>query len=381
MEKLDLRRGVKIYDNDWFLRHRLSAEQTADLLAEWGMTYVIAQSKYLPMSNNAVTSTVSDADRAAYAALDDVRFRDLLRERGIAYFACLNICFDPAFSAVHPDVVATDQWGQPGLQRDWYIGMPPDRRVNLDHKIGLLKEGVSALQPDAVHLGFIRWPGFWETWLDGDRRAEKPEYCFSAETVRRFNEETGRDIPLGDPAQSAAAIFAGHRDAWTEWKCSRVAAAIGEIRGALAPIRDGLQYSINTLPFFRSDFGNAVEEVFGQNMAMLASVVDVFEVMAYHQILRKSVTWPAAVATDIVQRSGQKAICTLQGNALYLEGMHAGKGRQTEITAEDFAQALAATETAPIEGICVFTFTDLLDLRDSTKGKAMLSALRGYRNG
>lgn len=381
MTTLDLRRGVKIYDNDWFLRHRLSAEQTADLLHEWGMTYVIAQSKYLPMSNNAVASTVTAADRAAYEALDDVAFRKLLKERGIAYFACLNIGFDTAFSSAHPELLGTDQWGKPGLQQDWYVGMPPDRRANLEQKIDLLRRGVEVLQPDAVHLGFIRWPGFWETWLPGDRRADKPEYCFSVGTVSRFNRDTGSDVPVGGPVRSAERIFTSHRAAWTEWKCRQVVAAIAEIRAALALVKDGLQYSINTLPFFRSDFDNAVEEVFGQNVEMLASVVDVFEVMAYHQILARPTDWPAAVATDIVERSGRRAICTLQGQALYLDGMHKGRGRQAEISAGDFASALEALETAPVEGVCIFTFTDLLDLRDGAKGKAMLSALKRYRNG
>ncbi len=381
MTELNLRFGVKIYDNDWFLRHRLSPEETANLLAAWGVTYVIAQSKLLPMPNSAVASWVSDEDRAAYEALDDVYFRNLLAERGIAYFACLNICFDPQFSAAHPQIAAIDQNGQPMTRQDWYIGIPPDRRLNLDHKIAMLKDAVAALQPEAVHLGFIRWPGFWETWLDGDLRSEKPEYCFSAETVQRFNDGTGHGVPVDDPRRAAALITSHHREAWRSWKCRQVVNAIADIRAALAPVKDGLQYSINTLPFFRSDFDNAVEEVFGQDVSELAGVVDIFEVMAYHQILAKPADWPAAIATDIVRRSGQKAICTLQGKALYLEGVHAGHGRSPDISEHEFEAALEATATAPIEGICIFTFTDLLDLRDSPKGRAMLAALKRYRRG
>jgi hypothetical protein len=379
--EVNLSRGVKIYDNDWFLRHGLSAEEAADLLSNWGITYVIAQSKNLPMPDSAVTSAVTDADRKAYEALDDVAFRARLAERGIAYFAVLNICFDPAFSDRHPDQLGIDQWGRPGVQQDWYVGMPPIREANLAHKIALLERGVAALQPDAIHLGFIRWPGFWETWLAGDDRASKPEYCFSAETVSLFNADTGRDIPAGDPDSAAAALRGVHRDAWTAWKCDQTVKAIGRIRAALAPIKPGLQYSINTLPFFPTDFDNAVEEVFGQDVAKLASVVDVFEVMAYHQILARPETWPAAVASDIVNRSGQKAICTLQARALYLDGMHAGRGRATDIPAEEFAAALAAMERTPIEGACVFTFTDLLDQRHTAKGQAMIAALKGFRNG
>ncbi|MGH6859161.1 MAG: hypothetical protein ACRECY_02830 [Phyllobacterium sp.] len=376
---MDLRFGVKIYDNNWFLKHRLTPEQTADLLADWGATYVIAQSKFLPMPNSAVTSAVSAADRNAYDDLDDVKFRKLLEARGIAYFACLNICFDPYFSDANPRALGVDQWGEAGVQKDWYVGMPPVHEENLDHKIRILEKGVSALQPDAVHLGFIRWPGFWETWLEGDHRSKKPEYCFSAATVDRFNRETGHDIPTSDPATSASIVFKHHRTAWTEWKCERTVSAITRIRQALAPVKSSLKYSINTLPFFCSDFDNAVEEVFGQNMSMLASVVDVFEVMAYHQILARPESWPAEVATDIIRRSGQKAICTLQGNALYLEGMHASRKRSSTITANEFARILKALEPSPIEGVCIFTFTDLLDMRDTHKGRQMIESLKKFR--
>jgi hypothetical protein len=378
---LDLRYGVKIYDNDWFLRHSMSANEAADLMADWGVTYVIAQSKALPMPNSAVTSSVSDSDRRAYDALDDRLFRDLLAERNIAYSAVLNICFDPTFSNAHPELLGIDQWGRRGEQQDWYVGMPPDREGNLAHKIGLLKGAVSTLQPDAIHLGFVRWPGFWETWLDGDRRADKPEYCFSAQTLQQFAADTGIDVKQKDPQAAASAIFADHRQAWTEWKCRQTVKAIGAIRQALAPLKDGLQYSINTLPFFRSDFDNAVEEVFGQDIGMLAEVVDIFEVMAYHQILVKPATWPAAVATDILARSGRQAICTLQAKALYLEGMHAGKGRSPDISADEFAAALDALAPTPVDGACVFTFTDLLDMRDTDKGRAIIDSLRQFRKG
>ncbi len=377
---MDLRFGVKIYDNDWFLRHRMSAVQAADLLAQWGVTYVIAQSKFLPMSNSAVASAVTDDDRKAYDALDDVAFRELLRERGIAYFACLNICFDPAFSASHPELAAIDQWGRPARQEDWYIGLPPDREENIAHKIDLLRRGVAALKPDAVHLGFIRWPGFWETWLPGDRRAEKPEYCFSARTVNAFNRDLGLAVPADVPTVAARIILERHRQAWIDWKCARTVSAIAHIRHELAAVQDSLKYSINTLPFFRTDFDNAVEEVFGQNIATLASVVDIFEVMAYHQILARPPQWPAEVTNDIRKRSGNEAICTLQAKALYLEGMHAGRGRKSELSAAEFAQALSALAESNASGVCVFTFTDLLDMRGNETGQAMLAALKSFRS-
>lgn len=377
---MDLKLGVKIYDNDWFIRHKLSAAETADLLEAWGVTYVIAQSKFLPMQDSAVASAVSQSDLAAYHALSDVGFREELKRRGISYFACLNICFDPKFFAAHRQLAPIDQFGNPMQPQDWYVGITPICEENLAHKIELLKVGVAELKPEAIHLGFMRWPGFWETWLPGDRRADKPEYSFDRDTVRRFREETGIATAMPDDPRSAAeVILTRHRAEWTRWKCRQTVATIGRIRKELEPIRGGLQYSINTLPFFKDDFEGAVEEVFGQDFEMLAEVVDVFEVMAYHQILARPADWPAKVASDIRQRSGRQAICTVQASPLYLEGMHRGRGRQPTLPPEEFASALQAIADSPVDGACIFTFSDLLNGRGTAEGQAMIDALKSFR--
>jgi hypothetical protein len=59
--------------------------------------------------------------------------------------------------------------------------------------------------------------------------------------------------------------------------------------------------------------------------------------------------------------------------------MHAGKGRESEITAEAFNAALQALERSDVDGVCIFTLTDLLDLRETAKGRGMLAALRAFR--
>ncbi|MCB8883604.1 hypothetical protein ACELLULO517_25370 [Acidisoma cellulosilytica] len=374
---MDLRSGVKIYDNDWFIRHQLEPEEAADLLVHWNVTYVIAQSRWLPMQDSAVTSAVTAAQQARYAALDDLAFRRALAARGIAYIAVLNIGFDPVFAAAHPDLLPIDQHGQRAQREDWYIGLPPNRQANTDHKIGLLTRAVAELAPDGVHLGFVRWPGFWETWLAGDDPAGKPHYCFSAETLAAFTASTGIRLPTDDPA--AALAEADYRAAWTAWKCQQTVSQIAAIRQAIAGVRPDLPIAINTLPFFRDEFEGAVETVFGQDIAALSPVVDIFEVMAYHQILRQPADWPGRIAADILGRSQSAAICTIQARALYLDGQHAGRGRATEITAEDFGACLDGIAASPVQGVCVFTFTDLLDMRDEAQGQEMLAHLRRFR--
>ena len=78
--------GMKIYDNDWFLKYGLSYQDAARCLCDWGVTFVMPQNKHLPMPDSAVESEVNPALQARYASLDDRKFRDALGEAGIAYW-------------------------------------------------------------------------------------------------------------------------------------------------------------------------------------------------------------------------------------------------------------------------------------------------------
>lgn len=375
---LNLRLGFKIYDNDWFLRYHLTPEAAADLLARMGVTFVITQSRYLPMQDSAVESAVRDAE-GRYATLDDVAFRHALRERGIAYLGCLNICFDPAFSAAHPELLPCDQFGRVEEKQDWYIGIPPDREENIEHKIDLLEKAVAALDPDGIHLGFVRWPGFWEIWLPDVDRSAMPDYGYDPCTLRRFCEATGADVPVENAEVASRLIGQRYRVQWLSWKCDVTTAMIARIRDAVQKKRPDTAIAINTLPFFQSDFDNAVEEVFGQDIARLSDVVDIFEVMSYHQILRRNAAWPAAIGSDIKRRTSRWAICTLQAKAIYLEGMHAGRGRSATISSDEFCAAVDALEDSVVNGVCIFTFSQLLEMAETTEGKRMIERLTRFR--
>ena len=206
-----------------------------------------------------------------------------------------------------------------------------------------------------------------------------PDYCYSSRTLGAFASEEGVDIPVDDPVAAAAAIRDRYVRQWSSWKCGKTIAAIAEIKRAVQNVGGAIPISINTLPFFRHEFAGAVEEVFGQDVARLRDVVDVFEVMAYHQILRKNAEWPAEVAGDIMRRSGQRTVCTLQARPLYLEGMHTGRGRSPTLDAAEFRRAVDAVEASDIDGLCLFTFDDFLAFQGTADGREMIARIRSFR--
>ena len=155
--------------------------------------------------------------------------------------------------------------------------------------------------------------------------------------------------------------------------------AVGTFRQRVAAIKPDIKIAINTLPFFQTDFENVAEQVFGQSPSRLREVADVFEVMGYHQILARDSSWPAAIAADVKRRSRSTTVCTIQGSALYLEGMHANRGRRLAITTDEFIDVVDRIEATDVDGVCVFTFTDFLEMQGSADGQRRIDRLKNFR--
>src|SRR5260370_15816822 len=109
---------------------------------------------------------------------------------------------------------------------DWYVGIPPTARSHVAAKLRAIETAVRVLEPDAIHLGFMRWPGFWELWMPDHRRENFPEYSYDRETLQRFQADTGTMLPSLDPAAAASVIATGASDVGVAWKCHVVVEAI-----------------------------------------------------------------------------------------------------------------------------------------------------------
>ncbi len=249
--------GMKIYDNDWYLRFALSYDDAAKLLRDWGVTFVIAQCRFMPMPDSAVKSEVPPDLAERYTSYDDRKFRDALGRSGILYVPSCIMFFDPAALAADPSLAAIDAAGKRMERIDWYVGIPPTRRTHVSAKLRAIETAVRALEPDAIHLGFMRWPGFWELWMPHHRRENFPEYSYDHETLQRFQAETGILLSTLDPPAAASLIAERANQIWVDWKCRVVVDVIREVREAARRVRPDIQIVLNTVPFGRFDFDNA----------------------------------------------------------------------------------------------------------------------------
>jgi len=355
-----MRIGVKVYDLDWYGRWGLSAAQLARLLQNWGIDFVLTQSQRMPMADSAVRSSVPAAQRERLSCYDERATREALGAAGIGFWPTLCTFFEPAALTSHPELRPVSAEGRPMGQTDWYVGLVPGDAGWLERQCERVAQTTAALQPDGVFLSFCRWPGFWELWTPQFERSAAADYSYDAGTLDRFVAETGAALPSREPREAAGWIAAHAREAWTRWKCGVIVETVRALGAAARGGQPSAQVMVNTLPFAPRDWADARTEVFGQDVDALAKVVDAFEVMTYHQILIRSVGWIGQRGSQVKAATGRPTYCTIQAAPLYLTGQHRKANRHDQLDADEFGRALLAARDAQVDGVIVFTLSDLL---------------------
>lgn len=351
--------GMKVYSQDWYWKYNLDYQQAAKELLALGVNSVITLSKYLPMSNSAVNSEIPPDRRARMEQYEDLGFREALKRAGISYYGACNFFFDPGLMHKHGNI-PEDQEGEKAVPTDWYIGGCPTDETYVEERISQIETAMEALHMDGIFLGFMRYPGFWELWLPDTEAGNWREYCFCNRCLKKFEAYSGVKIPRGiRPAGKW--IRQNARDQWVEFKSQVITDIVKKIRIRVQKINPASKIILNTVPFDPVHYGDSGRQIFAQDPAKLSDVVDIFEVMGYHQILGRPYQWIADTGKYFKSATGKKVVCTIQAKALYLEGMHKGRGRAPRIAPDEFELSLRGVREAGLDGFVVFSWSDFLE--------------------
>lgn len=366
--------AMKSYGFEWTNQYGLTADQAAAAFVRQGVDWVLLQNLRDPLPGSAVDQSPPGP------AYDDRHLRDALRGRGLRTFEATAVFFQPAVLAAHPDLRPIDAEGRPFEQLGWYVGLCPSSAAYLAERAALMEEVVATFEPDGIFLSFIRFPGFWETWLPDTDRAEIREYCFCERCLARFSGETGIALPDG-PAPARARVLQGElRDEWTRWKCDLIAGTVATLRAAAERARPGIEVMVNGVALGRGDYGNAVMEVLGQELEALSGPADHIELMFYHQILRREPgPWIRAMTAEARGRTTRTILACLQGRADYLAPLYAAGRRRPTIPVEELEEALAAVAASPANGAMFYHWRDFLE-DEATGGGRLTAALRAFKD-
>ena len=186
----------------WFLKYNLSYKDAARCLRDWGVSFVLAQSRLLFMPDSAVKSDVEPEQLAGYSRYDDRKFRDALAYEGIVKWPTRTF-FSPQTINENSSLRPIGSDGLPMEQIDWYIGIAPTAESFVAKQISAIEHAIRELEPEGVLISFARWPGFWELWMPDHTRHDFPEYSFDQHTLERFMQDTGTNLPNSLPRRNS----------------------------------------------------------------------------------------------------------------------------------------------------------------------------------
>jgi hypothetical protein len=373
--------AMKVLDLQWFTTFGMSPDEAASRLAADGIDTVLTQNRIDPLPNSGVDQ---DAYLAAAgenaAAYSDRAWAAALKRHGLQVVQTSAMLFDPSALNRFPDARPVNAAGEPDHGVDWYIGVCPTHEGHLAEKLAKLRRVTEELEPDGLFLQFMRYPGFWEnwTWSPDYEFTNRDRFCFCDRCRTLFAADLGLSLPDEDTAGQAAFILDRYEAEWHAWRCRRVVEIIARTAAETAVIRPGLEITLNTLPFPAADFdGSDVRRtITAQDLTGLSLVVQRFELMTYLQILNRPTAWVRDAVADARSRvrPGREVVCTLQVDSLYTAGIHAGRNRVVEVTADEIEAAGSSALEAGADGLVFYHWTDFLT--DDAAGGRKCTALR-----
>src|SRR5215210_3083602 len=353
--------AMKVYDYQWSASFGLDAKTGAGELVRDGIDTVLVRNQIDPLPTSGVDQDEYLAFGTAVSVATDRAWSDALRAAGLRVYQTTALFFDPGLLQSFLDAWPVDANGAPHVDFDWYLGVCPTHDGYLAAKIDRLQRVVAELEPDGLFLSFTRYPGFWENWVPDYAFTNADRFCFCPRCRAQFAEDLAIELPPGDAATQARVILRDHGAVWTAWRARRIVTLIDRIAAAVRAARPQIEIMLNTLPFPASDFAglDARREIVAQDLGMLRGSVDRFELMTYLQILGRPDSWLEMVVADARRALSDRPLyCTLQVAPLYTDGIHAGRGRAEEITAEQLDQSARSALDAGADGLVFYHWTD-----------------------
>ncbi|MGH2616948.1 MAG: hypothetical protein ACRDJC_17075 [Thermomicrobiales bacterium] len=370
--------AMKVYDYQWATTFGMDASTSAAALVRDGVDTVLVRNQIDPLPTSGVDQEGYLASGEPISVAVDRAWSDALRQVGVRVYQTTALFFDPELLQTFPDARPIDANGNAHRGFDWYLGVCPTHDGYLAAKCERLRRVAADLAPDGVFLSFTRYPGFWENWIPGYAFSRADRYCFCSRCRARFAADLGLELPAGDVAAQARFILDEHGLAWNAWRAARIVAAIDGIAKGVRAERPDVKIMLNTLPFPASDFDelDVRRAIAAQDLVMLRNVVDRFELMTYLQILNRPDDWLDAVIGDARRDVPDRPLlCTLQVAPLYTAGVHAGRGRAEEITADELDRSARTALDAGADGLVFYHWTDFLV--DEAAGGRKRDVLRG----
>lgn len=275
---------------------------------------------------------------AVFGAQRDGPLSAALAEAGIRRYAEVALFVGERHWRRHPEGRPIGSDGLPHAKRGWYAGVCPRQDWLVEAKLREVERLLRSGRVDGIWLDFIRYPGRWE-----GRAPTLPQSCF-CQTCLSALAGAGIGPTVGEPGARAQAILSRERERFVAWKCARIASVVQRFRDRMRAIRPTALLGIFTVPFRRTDHGDAGRAVLGQDARLLGPLVDVVSPMAYHLMLGRPPAWIGELVRSLRAEAGKPILPVVQACSV-----------PVRLGDEAFLAAARAGVAPPSAGVIVFS--------------------------
>ena len=296
----------------------------------------------------------------------DQSLAKLCREQGIRLFVEFPTLLGKDYLQENPQARPINQLGQPEPPADWFMGICPSNQDFLAYRRKQLGDILSAYKVDGIWLDYLHWHAQFE-------RPDPilPETCFCAICLHNFQEEMEVEVPEADIEVRAAWILAHEDEKWRLWRSRVLTGWVRTMKADLQAIQPEALLGVFHCAWYPEEFSGALYRVLGIDLPALASIVDVFSPMLFHQMMARPVEWVAEYNQWLGDFS---AVSEDRRPKIWpIVQAHHYSGR---ISPAEFRQVMILGAQPPATGIMMFSDVSLIDDQEKL---AVMKEL--YRNG
>jgi hypothetical protein len=194
--------------------------------------------------------------------------------------ACVEFKTFRADFHIHPELIPIGVDGKPIRFGELVQGICLSKKDFLAQIREDLLAGLRTYQPAGIWLDYLTYAGWFET-----PEPDLQESCFCSGCMADFCEATGTD------AVTPAAILKNHGDAWTRYKCERIAAFAAHYAEIIRSHLPSCTIGAYMCPWSPAEYDGALHRIFAQDYELMAPAIDIFTPLIYAQKSGRPTHW------------------------------------------------------------------------------------------
>ena len=202
---------------------------------------------------------------------------EALKKQGAKVYAEFNTVHMSRYLKENPDAAPVGTDGRVSPPPHGWQGVCPTHRAYRKYRMDEFRKTLADFEIDGIFLDYHHSHASWE-------RAEPamPDTCFCRRCLRRFEKDTGFNLPKETVPERARRLLGPLKGKWVQWRCDVFTDWIREFKEILGQSRARAILGTYHCPWSDTDYDGALRNKLAIDLKAQAKYIDVFSIMPYH---------------------------------------------------------------------------------------------------